>query len=409
MTNKTICAYPWVHMSTHLDGEMIICCNTYTKGNIKKDDGSNWTLKDIEDPLVYFNSDDYKKIRLEMLNGQEPEICKKCYNIEHNGGHSIRQNTLIEYNIDNLISKTNTTTGEIHEITLDYVHFMWGNKCNLKCKMCDPTASNQLIDEFRAMNMQVLDTVDTTNLNWSFDANRTLLEKIAPHISILNVTGGEPLINNDFLEYCNYLTEKGYSKNIRLSFHTNLTVMPGKFVDTWKDFKWINARLSIDAIAEDYEYIRYPGKWNVVSENIKDLINITDDMPHVHVEIHTVFSSFNAHGLPNLLKYLTAIEHPRFVNFPNTLWVTWPPYADSRCLPVDVKKKITEECMEIVNQYSSDQTHQIKNNISNLISNLKTMNEQHLPQTEFNEFNKKQDQYRLVKTENIIKWVNNCD
>lgn len=404
MTNKTICAYPWVHMATHLDGEMIICCNTYSKGNIKQDDGTPWNIKDVEDPLVYFNSEDYKKIRLAMLNDEEPEICKKCYDIERNGGHSIRQNTLNEYNIDELVSKTDIDTGALQELTLNYVHFMWGNKCNLKCKMCGPDASNQLIEEFRAMGLHVSDNVDEINLDWSFDSNRTLLEKIAPHISILNVTGGEPLINNDFLEYCNYLAEQGYSKNIRLSFHTNLTVMPSKFVDTWKDFKWVNARLSIDATEQDYEYIRYPGKWNIVEQNIKDLIGITDDMQHVNIEVHTVFSSFNAHAIPKLLNYLTSIDHPRFVNFPNTLWVTWPPYADSRCLPIDVKKKITDECLEIVNQYSTDRSNQISNNISNLISNLKTMNESNYSQDEFIAFNQKQDQYRSVKTENVIKW-----
>ena len=391
-------------MSAHLDGEMIICCNTYDKGNIKQDDGTPWTLKDVEDPLVYFNSEDYKKIRLQMLNGTEPEICKKCYDIERNGGHSIRQNTLNEYNIDELINKTDVATGALQELTLDYVHFMWGNKCNLKCKMCGPDASNQLIEEFRAMGMPVSNKVDEINLDWSFESNRTLLEKIAPYISILNVTGGEPLINNDFLEYCNYLTEQGYSKNIRLSFHTNLTVMPGKFVDTWKDFKWVNAKLSIDAIEQNYEYIRYPGKWNIVSQNIRELIDLTDNMPHVNIEVHTVFSSFNAHAIPDLLKYLTAIDHPRFVNFPNTLWVTWPRYADSRCLPKEVKKQITEECLAIIDQYPSERSQHIGNNISNLISNLKTMNEVNHGQDEFIRFNKLQDQYRSVKTENIITW-----
>ena len=404
MTKNTVCAYPWVHMSAHLDGEMIICCNGYDKGNIKQDNGLPWTLKDIEDPLVYFNSNDYKKIRLEMLNGEEPEICKKCYDIERNGGHSIRQNTLNEYNFDELILKTNIDTGELQELTLDYVHFMWGNKCNLKCKMCGPDSSNQLIEEFKAMGMDVGNNVDTINLEWGFESNRTLLEKIAPHISILNVTGGEPLINNDFLDYCKYLTEQGYSKNIRLAFHTNLTVMPSKFVDTWKDFKWVNAKLSIDAIEEDYEYIRYPGKWNIVSQNIKDLISITDDMPHVSVEVHTVFSSFNAHAIPNLLNYLTAIEHPRFINFPNTLWVTWPRYADSRCLPINIKKQITDECLAIIENYSGEKSHQVKNNISNLISNLKTMNESDYGQELFIKFNRMQDQHRLVKTENTIKW-----
>jgi MoaA/NifB/PqqE/SkfB family radical SAM enzyme len=402
--SNTICAYPWVHMSAHLDGEMIICCNTYDKGNIKQDDGTPWTLKDVEDPLTYFNSNDYKKIRLEMLNGMEPEICKKCYDFERNGGYSIRKNTLDEYDIKELVNKTDTSTGELQELTLNYVHFMWGNKCNLKCKMCAPEVSNQLIDEFRAMGMKVADNVDDINLEWSFEYNRPLLEKIAPYISILNVTGGEPLINNDFLDYCKYLAEQGYSKNIRLTFHTNLTVIPGKFVDTWRNFKWVNAKLSIDAIEEDYEYIRYPGKWNIVSKNIHDLINITDSMPHVNVEVHTVFSSFNAHAIPNLLKYITAINHPRFVNFPNTLYVIWPRYADSRCLPVDVKKQITDECLAVVEQYAGKYTPQVKNNISNLMSNLKTMNEDHRSQEQFINFNKKQDQFRSIKTENIIKW-----
>lgn len=403
---NTICAYPWVHMSTHLSGEMIICCNTYDKGSIKQNNGSPWTLKDVEDPLVYFNSNDYKKIRLEMLSGQEPELCKKCYDIERNGGHSIRQNTHTEYNIDDLVAKTDTSTGELNELTLNYVHFMWGNKCNLKCKMCGPDSSNQLIEEFRAMGLekQFSEKVDEINLEWSFETNRTLLEKIAPYINILNVTGGEPLINNDFLDYCKYLAEQGYSKNIKLAFHTNLTVIPEKFVDTWKNFKWVNAKLSIDAIEEDYEYIRYPGKWNIVSKNIQDLINITDSMPHVNVEVHTVFSSFNAHALPKLLKYLTAIDHPRFINFPNTLWVTWPLYADSRCLPVDVKRQVTIDCLAVVKQYSGKQSNQIKNNIRNLISNLKTMNGEHRSQEMFINFNKKQDQFRSIKTENIIKW-----
>jgi hypothetical protein len=127
-------------------------------------------------------------------------------------------------------------------------------------------------------------------------------------------------------------------------------------------------------------------------------------MPHVNVEVHTVFSSFNAHAIPNLLKYITAINHPRLVNFPNTLYVIWPRYADSRCLPVDVKKQITDECLAVVEQYAGKHTPQVKNNISNLMSNLKTMNEEHRSQEQFINFNKKQDQFRSIKTENIIKW-----
>lgn len=405
MSNK-LCAFPWVHMSANQQGEMIICCNTYESSPMKKNNGNVWQLKDITDPLEYFNSNHYKEIRLGMLQGEEPEYCKKCYDIERNGGRSIRQNSLDENKIDSLLEKTDLDTGEIKELTLSYVHFMWGNKCNLKCKMCDPHSSDQLIEEFRQMGIPHYNYnyIASLNDNWSYENNIIILEKIAPYIRVLNVTGGEPLINNDFLEYCYYLNDNGYSKNIKLSFHTNLTVLPSKFVETWKNFASITVKISIDATEKDYEYIRYPGKWNIIKKNITELVEIADKIPQLGVEFHTVFSTFNAHAIPNLIKYLLKIQSRKFLNFPNTLLVTTPDYADSRCIPVDVKKQIEKECLEIIQQLPEVDNKRIQHCIDNLKSNLKYMLSDNFSQTQFYKFNTSQDILRTIKTEEVVFW-----
>jgi organic radical activating enzyme len=409
MNNSTICAYPWVHMATAIDGKMIICCNTYKQGSILKDDGIPWKLKDITTPLTYFNSNHFKQIRLEMLRGEKPKICQRCYDIESSGGSSVRLSTHNEHNLQELIDNTNTDTGELESIQLSSVHFMWGNKCNLKCKMCHPYASNQIIQEFLKMNLISSSTdFDEINIGWDFEKNKEVLEEISPYIRILNVTGGEPLINNDFLNYCKYLIDHDYAKNIQLSFHTNLTVIPEKFVSLWDKFKTITVKISIDAIGNDYEYIRYPGKWSIVDKNIKEIANISKDFSNIGIETHAVFSSFNAHAIPDLIEYMSQFDIPRFNSFPNTIQIHNPVYANPQCIPKDIKNKIYLDCISIVDKFKNNFKNQdmLTNRIDNLNANLKYMLEKDISSEHFYKFVELQDQFRTIDGKNVIPWYN---
>ncbi len=405
MSDK-LCAFPWIHMSANQAGDLIICCNTYENSPMKKNDGTIWKLKDVIDPLEYFNSDSYQQIRLDMINGKEPEVCKKCYDIERNGGRSVRQNSLDESNMQDLLEKTDLSTGKITDLTLSYVHFMWGNKCNLKCKMCDPMSSDQLVEEFKLLRRPYdYKKLEKFSIDWGYENNKVVLEKIAPYIEIFNVTGGEPLINNDFLDYCYYLVEKGFSQNIKLSFHTNLNVLPSKFVDVWQHFKSVIVKVSLDAIEDDYEYIRYPGKWRSVEKNLIRLQELGNDV-NLLVEFHTVFSSFNVHAISNLIKYLLKIKSKQFVNFPNTLRVTYPHWGDCRILPEITKQEIKDELFSILNEIGNPEDLRITNNINNLKANIDYMLSENLSQESFHIWNKKQDKFRTIKTENVISWYN---
>jgi MoaA/NifB/PqqE/SkfB family radical SAM enzyme len=407
MSNSTICAYPWVHMATDIQGKMIICCNTYEEGYILKDDGSPWELKDNSDPLTYFNSNHFKQIRLDMIQGKKPKICQRCYDIEKSGGNSVRTSSLTENNLEELINNTDVNTGELESIQLKSVHFMWGNKCNLKCKMCHPIASNQLIDEFLKMNFISSTTeFDEINLGWDFEKNRKILEDISPYIRMLNVTGGEPLINNDFLNYCKYLIDQDHAKNIHLAFHTNLTVLPGKFVELWGNFKSVTVKISIDAVGDDYEYIRYPGKWSIVDRNIKELANISKELPNIGVETHAVFSSFNAHAIPALIEYMSQFDSKTFNSFPNTIQIHQPTYASPQCIPKDIKNKIYLDCISALDKFKTEFEHKnmFVSSFANLNANLNYMLEKDIDPDQFYNFIKMQDQFRTIDGKDIITW-----
>ena len=201
-----------------------------------------------------------------------------------------------------------------------------------------------------------------------------------------------------------FLVEKGYSKKIRLKFHTNLTVTPKKFVDIWKEFATVRPNISIDAVDKLYEYIRYPGKWAIVSQNIEDLISIADTMDMV-IDVHTVFTTFNVHGIPELIKYFSKFKSKKISAFPYTIWVTSPDYANAQSLPLDVKLKIETDCLEAIRYYEDQFLDDWSGEkIELLKANLKLMKEQQLDTNKFYEFVDVQDPLRGIYSRDIIPW-----
>jgi hypothetical protein len=99
MTNKlpseTFCLLPWVHLSTRPDGSMRVCCtaNASSVGptNDKEHGGQVGILKDdegrpnnlnVSDFQSAWNSDYMKNVRKQMLAGEKPPSCLKCYKEE---------------------------------------------------------------------------------------------------------------------------------------------------------------------------------------------------------------------------------------------------------------------------------------------------------------------------------------
>lgn len=134
-----------------------------------------------------------------------------------------------------------------------------GVTCNLACTLCGPGASslwrNELglgkysWDEYPSNGNEVVTEVK--------DYDFSKLE----HVTF---SGGEPLLNKTSLEILQALSD-----DVDILFHSNGTLVPPQeYLEEFARFKDFLMVFSIDDIEEQFEYLRWPGKWQNVSKNI---------------------------------------------------------------------------------------------------------------------------------------------
>jgi glutamate-1-semialdehyde 2,1-aminomutase len=87
----------------------------------------------------------------------------------------------------------------------------------------------------------------------------------------LYITGGEPLINERVADILEYLVKTGAASHIHLELSTNCTSVDARYIERIKKFRRVELLLSLDAVGETYEYIRYPARWSTVEANVRKL------------------------------------------------------------------------------------------------------------------------------------------
>lgn len=408
--SNTYCPLPWNHFSAHADSTMRVCCNSTSAGRLRDNDDNLIPLNAIENIVEFYNIDHLTNIRKKMINGERTSECDFCYAIEDNGGTSVRQIFSKKWPMESVIDNTDLSTGKLNDIRINYLDLSWSNKCNLQCKMCTPNASDQLIKEFKFIDdSRWLSATEFKN-KWNYDDIKDTLDKtITENLNQILVTGGEPLINNDFYKFCMFLIDTGISRQIDMSIHTNLTVTPKKWFDIWKHFKSTSIKISIDGFEEMYEYIRYPGKWSVIKQNIEDTVEFSKNNINIGIEFHTVLSIFNTEKFTDLLDYISSLDGANVLNVPHINYVYDPGYASPSNLPTEYKSQIHKNIMEwidsntdkFINNPRCMEKISILQSVSNILINSVSTEKQRIDSYEVI---KKMDYYRKHDTLNFLPW-----
>ena len=87
-------------------------------------------------------------------------------------------------------------------------------------------------------------------------------------ITHLRFIGGEPLLIKEVVTMMRRLIETGAASNITLWTITNGTIINEEYLDLAQRFKSCDLMLSLDGIGAVNDYIRFPGKWDVIDKNI---------------------------------------------------------------------------------------------------------------------------------------------
>lgn len=292
----TFCPLPWVHVFLDSDGQYKACCEATNES------GESKAEQDPPQPAIaIWNQPYYKNIRREMMAGAKPKACRNCHILEENGVSSSRQkmNEFYSHLKDDLIRSTHPD-GSI-PVKIRSADFRLGNTCNLKCRMCSPFYSRLLNNEWNALNFGTQPQSFASEwyknkafLKFFFEENQELEQ--------LLVAGGEPLISAQFFWLLDYLIETKRAQNLRISFHTNLTVLPPGLLEKLQKFRMVNMRISIDGTEGLNSYIRRGCSWQKLKKNI-GTVNAWAKWPFTKVHFNVTVQAYNILRLGELIDF----------------------------------------------------------------------------------------------------------
>lgn len=340
---KNACILPWIHLEAKPDGNVSPCCL-----NIKDIPNVNLLSDNIEDA---WNSSFMESLRESFKNNEKPESCERCWNVENTGGVSKRMEDNKKF--ENYFHRIWNNNAE-YPIYLD---LKLGNICNLKCRICNSKNSSLwLKDELEGYGNLNVDDMSNEKINkikiehshnrrWpeKNDEFWLFLHKIMPYLEHIDFSGGEPFLIKHQFDFIQSCIDKGYSKNITLHYNTNGTKFPSDYYKLWENFKWVVIMLSIDGIEERFNYIRYPGNWKNVYENIQKFKEI--DMKNYSLPVCHTVSNLNIYYLDEFIEWIEKENLEVFLNI-----LHGPKWYNIKYLPYNVKEKIYKKLFKKANQ-----------------------------------------------------------
>ncbi len=141
-----------------------------------------------------WNSPFMKGIRLEMLNGSRPAICRRCFADEDLGIRSYRHkfNQSFHSHLAEALHRTTPDRASPPDL-IRSIDLQLGNVCNLRCRMCSPISSKLLFREFAEL-MDIPENDERFarlgRLDWfSREETWRMFESLLPHIDRLHLAG----------------------------------------------------------------------------------------------------------------------------------------------------------------------------------------------------------------------------
>lgn len=335
--SKTFCVLPWMHLATSSSGSLRVCCNSTPGKNliINYDDIPYKLYKD--DMKEAWNSETYRTIRRQLLNNERPEMCERCFREEDAGVRSSRQASNDKWAEDKIYT-------EDAPFDIKYVDLRLGNLCNLKCRMCNPYASNMWVKEWASVEYALTPDMykKLSKMDWP-EEEKTWenLFAIAHTVDEIYLTGGEPTVIKKQQKLLDYFIDNGTAKDIRLKYNTNLIKMPDWLLNRWSHFKHVQLNCSIDAYGSLDRYIRHPSNWETVVKNFESVTKLKN----ATVEIHCTVQMYNILRLPDLIRW--ALPYNVKIHF-NIL--NHPEYLNIRCLPKKLKQQAKRQLLPYYEQ-----------------------------------------------------------
>ena len=259
--SKTFCPIPWIFQAVRNNGDIRVCCQanvTPNQGVVRHPDGTSFNAgRDQFDEAK--NAELMKSIRKNMLDGVWSEECGRCQQEEQAGLESRRMYELRAWDYSLADAQKDTQPDGTITVRSSYYDLRFGNLCNLACRMCGPTDSHTWYEqwtEYHGSN-KYQDThgevelkrnekgrLYTTDYDWhNSESFWEQIEMNIPYIQHVYMAGGEPMMIERHYEFLKKCIGSGHAKNITIEYNTNMTSLPPRVLEMWKEFKQIRPKM----------------------------------------------------------------------------------------------------------------------------------------------------------------------
>jgi hypothetical protein len=311
-----------------------MCCQAQagpTNGLLKNEDGVPYNAADADLAEVR-NAPLLKDVRASMIRGEWNNECIRCKKETESGMNTrpiYESENWIDtgrYEWDDVLAHTlKDGTIDTEEIKLSFLDLRLGNFCNIKCISCSPTESNQWYGDYVEMRGDtfsdshgIVKLIKNSKGRYSPEKNVydwhqseafwKQMDARIPDISEVYIAGGEPFLIDQHYEFLQKCVDQGQAGKMTIDYNSNLTSIPKRAWDIWKNFKLIKIGVSIDGIGPLNNYMRFPSNFNQIHENLKKL-SVAEG--RFSIRVSATISILNIVSLPEMLEWMILNKMPR--------------------------------------------------------------------------------------------------
>lgn len=331
------CLMPFCNVTVNPTGSVAPCC----KYNLNKVDDSIEKVTLYEKNLEeLFHQPAMQDIRNQFLKGVEPEGCKACWDEESAGITSIRQHrfNLAEWSISK--DKYDGVIDNPQIVTMD---LKFSSLCNLKCRICGPYCSSNWLKESLDTGQYHEHTIKIFSgyAERKFvnrEENFEIFRRLIPQLHIIEFYGGEPLMQPEHKKIMDILDSYPGIENhkLELFYNTNGTMYSDQLKKVWSKMELVELNISIDDVAERFEYQRHPAKWADVCSNIEKYKEVGNNL---RLNLYCTVSLYNIFYIDELIKF-NAEQLKCNIRF-NLLH--WPDAMSIKHLPDGIKNIVKDK------------------------------------------------------------------
>jgi sulfatase maturation enzyme AslB (radical SAM superfamily) len=316
----TVCCLPFIAVDLK-QGRLSPCCYS---------ESQHWgEFSSIE---KYWNSDPLSQLRQQMVNGQRAAECVHCWHTEDAGQISMRQ----------AVNQSRSHMIDFDRPRIKQVKLNTGNTCNISCMMCFDSVSSSYEKLWRTNVNWIMPDTKKQTLSYDYHMQAYILDH-ASDIEVIEVLGGEPLFNKQFIQLAESLAASGAAQHMTMIIITNGTLLTQRLIDLFQKFKKTVFAVSVDGVGSVNDYQRWPSRFVEIDKNLA-MIN-----SHFDLSLLPTVTAVNIIGLSDLHEF--ALSKNYMIN--NIEPVTHWPQLNPSNLP-DQLKKLVDTKFDYLIQASAD-------------------------------------------------------